>query len=509
MKDNDKQEPGESRHPDPESTQEPQNALPPIRVEELPEHLRHAVERVGWKELTPVQAKAIPYLIQGRDLMVQSRTGTGKTGAFLLSILNQVDTNLAACQALVLTPTRELARQVTADAEELGLPEAGVRTVAVYGGTRYGPQLEAFQKGAHLVIGTPGRVLDHLVRRSLTLDKLRVLVLDEADRMLSMGFWPDMKELKRHLPNRRNSYLFSATYPRTVFALAEQFLREPEFLSLSRDGEYVAATRHIFYEVPRMEKDRAIVRIIEVENPDSAIIFCNTKANVSLVATVLGRFGYDADQLSSDLTQNARDRVLARVYEKKLRFLVATDVAARGIDIERLSHVFLYDFPEDRESYIHRTGRTGRAGEGGTAVSLVDVLERVELKGVARDYGIEMERRALPTDEDVQATVGERTTALLEARLRNLDRLVRERMERMMPLARRLVEAEETEVFAMLLDEYYQAMLPDSFELPDAPKKERDEGRDRSRGGGEEKEPRRDSRPAARSRRSSGRRRRR
>ena len=446
--------------------EEPENALPEISINDLPEPLRLATERAGWKSLMPVQARAMPYLLAGRDVMVQSRTGTGKTGAFLLPILQRIDPKKAVCQALILVPTRELARQVYSDAEAL-TGDTGVRAVAVYGGTGYGPQLDAFRKGAHLVVGTPGRILDHLMRRSLVLKDLNILVFDEADRMLSMGFYPDMKALEKYLPNRRDGFMFSATYPNTVRYLAEQFLDKPAFLSLSYDGEHVADNQHIYYEVSSMEKDRALVRIIEIENPDSAIIFCNTKANVNFVSVVLRRFGYDADQLSSDLAQGAREAVLARVYDKKLRFLVATDVAARGIDITNLSHVFLYDFPEDHESYIHRTGRTGRAGECGTAVSLVGVLERVELKGVAKRYGIVLEKGVLPTDEDVQAVVSDRVTALLEAKLRGLDNLVRERMARMMPLARKLAYGEEDpETLAMLLDEYYQKTLHSPPEMP-------------------------------------------
>jgi ATP-dependent RNA helicase DeaD len=229
----------------------------------------------------------------------------------------------------------------------------------------------------------------------------------------------------------------------------------------------VAETDHVYYEVPGMEKDRALVRIIEIENPDSGLIFCNTRANTAFVAKVLQRFGYDADQLSADLPQKERDKVLERVHQGKLRFLVATDVAARGLDIANLSHVVLYDFPEDHESYIHRAGRTGRAGAAGTAISLVDVLERMELKAVAAQYGIDMQKRELPTDEDVQSVVAERVTAQLETKLRTLDKLVRERMERMIPLARRLGETDdELAVIAMLIDEFYQKTLHAVPEVP-------------------------------------------
>ncbi|MFQ5599670.1 MAG: DEAD/DEAH box helicase [Candidatus Krumholzibacteriia bacterium] len=450
----------------PEQALEPESSLPETSVQDLPDLLREAVARMGWTSLMPVQAKAIPYLLARRDLMVQSRTGTGKTGAFILPIMAHVDPHSPRCQALVLVPTRELARQVLGEAQALAAG-TGIRSVALYGGVGYGPQLDALRRGAHLVVATPGRILDHLMRRTLALDGLEILVFDEADRMLSVGFYPDIKALAAYLPASRCGFMFSATYPPSVRTMARQFLRDPESLSLSHGGEHVVETEHVYYEVPAMEKDRCLVRIIEVENPESAIVFTNTKATANYVSVVLQRFGYDADQLSSDLSQNLREKVLARVYKKKLRFLVATDVAARGIDIENLSHVILYDFPEDPESYIHRTGRTGRAGASGEAISLVDVLEKMRLKAVVRQYGVDMEHRELPTDEDVQAVVSERVIALLEARLRNLDRLVQERMQRMLPLARKLGDNDdELAVIAMLLDAYYQNTL---HAPPDAP----------------------------------------
>jgi ATP-dependent RNA helicase DeaD len=445
---------------------EPKDAISEATLADLPLLLQEAVGRMGWTSLMPVQARAVPYLRADRDLMVQSRTGSGKTGAFLLPLLERIHPDRARCQALVLVPTRELAKQVTSEAERM-FQGTGVAAVPIYGGVGYGSQLEALKRGAHLVIGTPGRILDHLIRGTLTLDHLETLVFDEADRMLSMGFYPDVKELSRYMPDRRAGFMFSATYPPSVRALAKQFLDKPDFLSLSHGVEHVTSTQHVYYEIPTMDKDRGLVRIIEIENPDSAIIFCNTKANVRYVSIVLQRFGYDAGQLTSDLSQKEREKVLARAYERRLRFLVATDLAGRGIDIDSLSHVVLYDFPEDPESYVHRTGRTGRAGASGEAISLVDTLERLELKAVAKRYGVDLIRRELPSDEDVQAVVAERLTALLEAKLRRLDRLVVERMQRMMPLAKRLGENhDERALVAMLLDEYYQDVLHTPAELP-------------------------------------------
>jgi len=439
---------------------EPENALPEASLEQLPERIRAACAQAGWAKLLPVQARAIPYILAGRNLMVQSQTGSGKTGAFLLPIMQRIDLAQKQCQALVLVPTRELASQVSHEAETLG-GELGLRTAVVYGGVKYGPQLEAFRAGAQLVVGTPGRILDHLLKGTLSLDALRIIVFDEADRMLSMGFYPDMKRVKQFLPHRPISgYMFSATFPSYVIRLAGEFLRHPEFLSLSQEHVHVTGTNHVFYIVPGMQRERSLVRIIEMENPVSAIIFCNMKSTVHFVSVVLKRFGYDADELSSDLAQGARERVMGRVRRGALRFLVATDVAARGIDIPDLSHVFQYEPPEDPELYIHRAGRTGRVGATGTAITLVAGMEQFSLRSIARSFNINIQEKTLPTDEDVEAIVSQRVIASLEADLRSRDSLEKERMRRFIHLGRSLAEAEvESPLIAMLLDDYYQRML--------------------------------------------------
>jgi len=438
----------------------PENSLSDVTVESLPTRLRDAVERAGWKSLMPVQARAIPYLMAKRNVMVQARTGSGKTGAFLLPMLERLNPQRKECQALILAPTRELASQVAREAEML-FAGSGLRTVAVYGGVGYGPQNEALEGGAQVVVGTPGRVLDHLLRRTFTLDKLEMIVFDEADRMLSMGFYQDMRAVQRYLPSRNlHTVMFSATFPAYVIRTAQEFMANPEFLSLSQDHVHVTDTAHSYYVVPGVGRDRSLVRLIEMENPASAIIFCNTKAHVNYVTIVLQRFGYDADELSADLNQNDRERVLGRVREGKLRFLVATDVAARGLDIPELSHVFQYEPPEDPESYIHRAGRTGRAGATGTAITLANVMERVMVERISKRYAINIEERTLPTEEDVANIVTERLTALLEARLRERDKLQTERSRRFAPLARLLAEnAEESALITMLLDDTYQQML--------------------------------------------------
>ncbi len=373
----------------------------------------------------------------------------------------------------------ELAQQVAAEAALLA-GDTGMRTVAVYGGTSYGPQIQGFKQGAHLVVGTPGRTLDHLLKRNLSLAQLQLLIFDEADRMMSMGFYPDMVRIQEHLPQSPiNAYMFSATIPPYVVRLANQFLSKPGFLSLSQDKVHVQDTDHVYYLTPGMEKDRALVRLIELENPHQAIIFCNTKDRVFYVTTVLQRYGYNADQLSSDLSQKVRDQVLGRLRDGKLRFLVATDVAARGIDIPDLSHVFQYEPPEDVEAYIHRAGRTGRAGALGTAIVLVNHKEKRALDRIAGHYQIAFEERPLPKTADVEALVAERLIGHLEGRLRDRDSLQADRMARLAPLARSLADDEDgLALLTMLLDDTYHAWMHKPPELPPigsklAPKKGR------------------------------------
>lgn len=431
-----------------------------VSLEDLPDRLQQAVGRAGWSKLTPVQSRAIPYLLAGRDLMAQARTGSGKTGAFLLPMLESLDPRKQECQALILAPTRELALQVHREAEML-LAESGLRSVPVYGGVGYTEQVDGLKAGAQVVIGTPGRVLDHLLRRTFTLDKLRMLIFDEADRMLSMGFYEDMLAVRDYLPNRQiHTSMFSATFPDHIVRTARYFMSDPDIVSLSKDHVHVLETEHVVYEVPGTDKDRVLMKLIELENPAAALIFCNTKNMVHFVTVVLQRYGYDADELSGDLNQNDREKVLGRVREGKLRFLVATDVAARGIDIPELSHVFQYEPSEDAEVYIHRAGRTGRAGASGVAVTLINPGERYLLRRISKQYDLTLEERPLPADEAVEAVVAERLVALLESRLRERDRLQAERSKRFIPLAKRLAEDEdETGIMTMLLDDYYQKVL--------------------------------------------------
>ncbi|MEG2140752.1 MAG: DEAD/DEAH box helicase, partial [Bilophila sp.] len=331
-----------------------------------------------------------------------------------------------------------------------------------------GKQMDALRQGVTLVVGTPGRVLDHLLKRTLNLDHITSLVFDEADRMLSIGFYPDMKEIQRYLPDTpRHATLFSATYPPHVLKLSGEFLTNPQLLSLSTTQVHVAEVQHMFCECKSMDKDRTLLRILEVENPNSAIIFCNTKATVHFITAVLQGFGFNADELSADLSQSRREDVLSRLRRGTIRFLVATDVAARGIDIPELSHVFLYEPPDDRESYIHRSGRTGRAGAAGVVISLVDIMEKMELLRIAKYFKVPLQQHPAPTDSEVALAVGVRVTALLEARSRQLTGLERERMTRFETLVQSMAsDPEQVHLLTLLLDDCYQKSLNPAAFLP-------------------------------------------
>ena len=407
----------------------------------------------------PVQALGLPYLLKRRDLMIQSQTGSGKTGCYLLPLLELLPKDHGV-SALVLVPTRELALQVQHEAQII-CAGTGISSVAVYGGVGYKKQMEALEQGASLVVGTPGRVLDHILKRTLDLSHVTELVLDEADRMLSIGFYPDMKDIQSYLPkNGLHTTLLSATYPPHVLTLASEFMCTPDILSLSHAEVHVAEVHHRYCQVKRMDKDRALIRLLESENPSQAIIFCNTRANVAYVTEVLKGFGYNAEGLSSDLSQNKREEVLEKIRAGALTYLVATDVAARGIDIPALSHVFLYEPPEDHESYIHRAGRTGRCGSAGTVISLTDVMEQLEL---ARYYHIDLKKISVPSDEDVAKIVGARLITILEARYRALTGLKRIRIDRYLALAEELAADHEEQtglrLLAMLLDACHQETL--------------------------------------------------
>jgi ATP-dependent RNA helicase DeaD len=344
---------------------------PTFDVLALNADVRRAVDAMGYTHPTPVQRAVFEPAAEGRSLVVQARTGTGKTAAFGLPIVDRiVRPATKAPQVLVLCPTRELALQVGREIEQLGQFRS-IHVAAIYGGSSMTKQIEAIAAGAQVLTGTPGRVLDHLRQRTLDPSAIRLLVLDEADEMLSMGFARELNAILELLPKNRQGLFFSATLPPDIDRLARTHLRDPEVITLSSDQVGALEIDHYVYVTRDGDKIGQLVRILEVEDPESAIIFCNTRDETQRVAEALKNRGFDADWLNGDLPQNDRERVMSATREGRLRFLVATDVAARGIDISHLTHVINYDFPETAEQYVHRTGRTGRAGRTGTAIALV------------------------------------------------------------------------------------------------------------------------------------------
>jgi ATP-dependent RNA helicase DeaD len=369
---------------------------PTFEVLSLSRETLEALAAMGYTHPTPVQRAVFDPAVRGLDLVVQARTGTGKTAAFGLPIIETVvRRTVAKAQVLILCPTRELALQVTGELERLGRPR-NIKPIAIYGGAPMGRQVEALATGAQVVVGTPGRVLDHLQRGTLEASEIRMLVLDEADEMLSMGFERELSSILERLPKSRQTLLFSATIPPDIERIARERLREPEFITLSGDHVGALEVLHFVY-FARGDKLAALIRILEVENPESAIIFSNTKADTERVAEALERQGFAAAWLNGDLPQNEREQVMARTREGKLRFLVATDVAARGIDISHLTHVINFDLPESAERYVHRTGRTGRAGRTGTAISIVAPKDIGNLYLLRLTYKIRPIEKQLPT----------------------------------------------------------------------------------------------------------------
>jgi ATP-dependent RNA helicase DeaD len=411
--------------------------------DELPDEIRAGVRELGWSKPMPVQERVIPEMREGHDLIVKAQTGSGKTGAFGIPLVAAVDPELRACQALVMLPTRELAGQVAGELTVLGRAK-GVDCLPIYGGVGYTQQIEGIASGCHVIVGTPGRILDHLGSGRLKFDSVRVLVLDEADEMLSLGFWPDMREINGYLPAKRQSCLFSATIPEKVRSLSRHFLNDPRYISLSEDHAAPQEIEHFFVVTTAQEKEATLVRVLEYEDPESAIIFCNTKDDVRFVTAYLQRRGFDADQISGDLSQAAREQAMGKIKAGKLRFLVATDVAARGIDISDLSHVIGYSAPVSPEVYVHRTGRTGRAGKAGTAISLVSGLDIGNFRYLQQVNKITITERKLPTEADITARLGERLAVKVEHEVRSLGERDRAALiERFAPIVASLSATEQ------------------------------------------------------------------
>ncbi|EXX85542.1 DEAD/DEAH box helicase, partial [Paenibacillus darwinianus] len=319
-----------------------------------------AITELGFEESTPIQDKAIPIALSGTDLIGQAQTGTGKTAAFGIPLINKIPVSEERIVALIMTPTRELAIQV---ADEIGklARYKGVRTLPIYGGQEIGRQIRALKKRPHIIIGTPGRLLDHINRKTIKLDDVQTVVLDEADEMLDMGFMEDITSILSLVPEERQTMLFSATMPPNIQKLAQQFLRNPEHVSVIPKNITAPSIEQAYIEVHERQKFEAISRLLDMESPELAIVFGRTKRRVDELSEALQKRGYSADGLHGDLSQNQRDAVMRKFRDGSIDVLVATDVAARGLDVSGVTHVINFDLPQDPESYVHRIGRTGRA----------------------------------------------------------------------------------------------------------------------------------------------------
>jgi ATP-dependent RNA helicase DeaD len=387
--------------------------------------LLQALTSLGYEEPTPIQREAIPPLLAGSDLLGQAATGTGKTAAFALPVLQRLAPAArdAGPQALVLVPTRELAEQVSQAVHRYGR-DLGVRVLPVYGGQPIGRQLQALARGVDVVVGTPGRVLDHINRETLRLADIRTVVLDEADEMLDMGFAEDIEAILAETPDDRQTVLFSATMPPRIDAIARRHLREPVRIQMGRDeaasGE-IPLVRQSAYVVARAHKPAALGRVLDVEAPTAAIVFCRTREEVDQVTEILNGRGYRAEALHGGMSQDQRDRVMGRLRAGSTELLVATDVAARGLDIEQLTHVVNYNVPAAPEAYVHRIGRVGRAGREGAAITLAEPRENRMLKAIERLTKQRITVEKVPTVTDLRARRLEITRTALEAALQGDD----------------------------------------------------------------------------------------
>ena len=376
-------------------------AIPTFKELALSEPLQRVLAEVGYESPSPIQAATIPHLIDGKDLLGQAQTGTGKTAAFALPILNRLDLRKTRPQALVLAPTRELAIQVAEAFQRYATHIPGFHVLPIYGGQAYGPQLAGLRRGVHVVVGTPGRVIDHLERGSLDLSELTCLVLDEADEMLRMGFIDDVEAVLKKTPPTRQIALFSATMPTQIRRIAQTHLREPVEITIKSKTTTAAKTRQRYWLVSGMHKLDALTRILEAEPFDAMIIVARTKVATEELAERLQARGLAAAAINGDLAQAQRERAIQQLKDGKLDILVATDVAARGLDVERISHVLNYDIPYDTESYVHRIGRTGRAGREGDAILFVTPRERNMLRQIERATRQPIEIMELPSVQTV------------------------------------------------------------------------------------------------------------
>ena len=377
-----------------------------VRFEEmgLSEEIQKAVRHMGFEEASPIQAKAIPAMISGIDLIGQAQTGTGKTAAFGIPLLEKVDPKLKKLQAIVLCPTRELAIQVADEIRNLSRYMHGIKVLPIYGGQDIVKQIRSLKSGTQIVIGTPGRVMDHMRRKTMKLDFVHTVVLDEADEMLNMGFREDIEFVLSGVPEERQTVLFSATMPKPIMEITKKFQNNAKVIKVTKKELTVPNIEQYYYDVKPKKKEEVLSRLLDIYSPRLSVVFCNTKKQVDLLVNALLGRGYFAAGLHGDMKQEQRDRVMQGFRTGKTEILVATDVAARGIDVDEVEAVFNYDLPQDDEYYVHRIGRTGRAGREGRAFSFVSGKEVYKLKEIQRYCKTKIYAQKVPSLNDVANT---------------------------------------------------------------------------------------------------------
>ena len=413
----------------------------------LKQELLKSVKFAGFTNPSPIQAQAIPVVIAGKDMVGQAHTGTGKTAAFSLPALHNMKLD-GSVEMLVITPTRELATQVSDEIFKYGR-NLGAKTVTVYGGSSYKRQLDLINRGASVVVATPGRMLDILKRNMLDNFAPSIVVLDEADEMLDMGFLDDINEIFSFLPSNRQTLLFSATMPAPIKTLASRILKEPEFISITKGETTNADIEQLYYVIDEHERDDAIIRLMDAEKTDKAVVFCRTKSEVDRLSNVLSNAGYLANGLHGDMEQRQRENVIKGFKNNSISFLVATDVAARGIHVNNITHVFNYHIPFDPESYVHRIGRTGRAGTKGKAITLLTPLEFKELQRIKQKVGTSMNHAFVPSKNDLRESTVEALVKKVE------DHQVYDESHRVLDLLKQDIDEEQImyKLVSMLLDQ--------------------------------------------------------
>ncbi len=368
----------------------------------LSTEVNKAIEDMGFEEATPIQSQAIPYILEGRDVIGQAQTGTGKTAAFGIPTLEMIEADNKEVQTLVLCPTRELAIQVSEEIKRLGKYKRGIKTLPIYGGQSINRQIKALKKGVQVVIGTPGRIMDHMRRGTLKIDNLKTIILDEADEMLNMGFIDDIETILSGIKGNPQTIFFSATMPKSILKLKNKYQKNSKMVKVAHKQLTVPNIEQAYFEIKRGKKLEVLSRLIDMHTPELALVFCNTRKQVDELAIKLQARGYFVDGLHGGLNQSQRDRVMGKFKNGTIEILVATDVAARGIDVDDIEIVVNYDLPQDEDYYVHRIGRTGRIGKTGLAFNFVVGKEIYKLKSIEKHTKTNIERRRVPSDNDVK-----------------------------------------------------------------------------------------------------------